>query len=218
MRAGRWCRVRKHVGESGRLISRLRSILHDRKMTSALSKVRTCARARVQLAPTPRPRAWHWPDGADRQQEQDGAAEGTARRPRNHYPPTAPAPARGGAAARCRRHQHTLLCSPPSSQLRHTFVVADATQPDCPLVRGGSGSVGVPAGRLPPAPQPPRRRAAAHPGTHASAAAPLRLRGLACPTAALTMPPTSPLPQVYASQGFYDMTGYTPEEVIGHNW
>jgi PAS domain S-box-containing protein len=41
------------------------------------------------------------------------------------------------------------------AKLRHTFVVADATQPDCPLV--------------------------------------------------------------YASQGFYDMTGFSPEEVIGHN-
>ncbi|KAI7840688.1 hypothetical protein COHA_005610 [Chlorella ohadii] len=41
------------------------------------------------------------------------------------------------------------------AKLRHTFVVADATQPDCPLV--------------------------------------------------------------YASQGFYDMTGYSPQEVIGHN-
>ena len=40
--------------------------------------------------------------------------------------------------------------------LRHTFVVADATLPDCPLV--------------------------------------------------------------YASQGFLDMTGYTAEEVLGHNW
>lgn len=24
--------------------------------------------------------------------------------------------------------------------------------------------------------------------------------------------------QVYASQGFYDMTGFSREEVIGHNW
>lgn len=42
------------------------------------------------------------------------------------------------------------------SSLRHTFVVADATLPDCPLV--------------------------------------------------------------YASQGFLDMTGYTADEVLGHNW
>lgn len=40
--------------------------------------------------------------------------------------------------------------------LRHTFVVADATLPDCPLV--------------------------------------------------------------YASEGFYQMTGYGPDEVLGHNW
>jgi PAS domain-containing protein len=42
------------------------------------------------------------------------------------------------------------------SGLRHTFVVADATLPDCPLV--------------------------------------------------------------YASEGFYQMTGYGPDEVLGHNW
>lgn len=27
-----------------------------------------------------------------------------------------------------------------------------------------------------------------------------------------------PNAQVYASQGFYDMTGFSREEVIGHNW
>lgn len=79
--------------------------------------------------------------------------------------PTAPALAFAPTPPPTHTHTHASFFQVPEpasslakvlAGLRHTFVVADATLPDCPLV--------------------------------------------------------------YASQGFLDMTGYTAEEVLGHNW
>lgn len=49
----------------------------------------------------------------------------------------------------------------------------------------------------------------------------MHVRGFYCwPCTLLSLPRLLPAwnTQVYASQGFYDTTGYSPEEVIGHNW
>lgn len=112
--------------------------------------------------------------------------------------------------------QPTRIVATPCLQLRHTFVVADATLPDCPLVSprllsctdipysaccDGSRSSSEAAGKGSPASL--RKRCCLRPRPHRSH----RGRGI----------PWS-LWQIYASEGFFQMTGYTREEAIGHNW